>query len=222
MPVAQAPAPQVKHQILKQILGEHRLTLVRDFYSLPDNLPIPQDDQACAHLEGCLVPSVELQTTLGNFVNLSKLTQEPTVLFFYPRTGRPDEAALMGWDEIPGARGCTPQSCGFRNLHTDFKHLGVNIYGISSQSSGYQSEFVRRTEMPFPFLSDEQFCLTNSIRLPTFEFNSMRLIKRLAIFIYQGVIVKKFYPVFPPDKNAETVLDWLRHNQEIVFHDEKL
>ena len=181
-----------------------------NFYSLPDSLPVPKDDGSCAHLTDVSLPDLKLRTTSDRFANFAEITKKPAVLFFYPRTGRPDEPAPIGWDEIPGARGCTPQSCGYRNHYNDFQTLGIQIFGVSVQNTEFQKEFIRRTNMPFEFLSDADFKLTESLRLPTFVFNGMRLLKRMSWFCNQGKIEKFFYPVFPPDKNAETVLKWIK------------
>lgn len=182
-----------------------------NFYSLPTDLPVPEDDGACQHLvAGTPLPSLELTATSGQQVNLARLTQEPTVLFFYPRTGRPDEPAPVGWDEIAGARGCTPQTCGYRDHYAGFKELGYQVWGVSTQTSEYQRELVRRIQLPFEILSDAEFALTQEMRLPTFEFSGMRLLKRMAWICNQGRITRVFYPVFPPDQNAAMVLEWLR------------
>ncbi|MFA6236861.1 MAG: peroxiredoxin [Bacteriovorax sp.] len=184
--------------------------IIRDnFYSLPEDLPVPEDDGDCNHLEGQSLPELKLQSTDGYTVDLSQLTQEPTVLFFYPRTGRPDEAAPIGWDLIPGARGCTPQSCGYRDTFLEFKNLGIQVFGVSTQTTEFQQELVERIKLPFAVLSDSDFLFTKAMTLPTFEFAGMKLLKRMAWFCENGKIVKVFYPVFPPDKNAETVLIWL-------------
>ena len=184
------------------------------FYSLPKDLPVPQDDGACAHLEGVALPAIELSTTGDRVVRLDRLTQMPTVLFFYPRTGRPDEPAPIEWDIIPGARGCTPQSCGYRDLFGEFKKAGVQIFGVSTQDTVFQQELVQRIHLPFEMISDNDFILGGALKLPTFEFNGMRLFKRMAWFCAQGRIEKVFYPVFPPDKNAEAVLGWLGAHPE--------
>jgi peroxiredoxin len=181
-----------------------------NFYSLPKNLPAPQNDGACAHLEGRLLPSLSLRTTANRSIDLATITKSPTVLFFYPRTGRPDEPAPLGWDEIPGARGCTPQSCGYRDLYSEFQKLKVQVFGASTQSTEFQQELAARIHLPYEILSDEHFALTNALNLPTFTFESMRLLKRAAWFCDRGKIIKVFYPVFPPDKNAESVLQWIQ------------
>jgi peroxiredoxin len=179
---------------------------------LPSDLPRPIDDGKTDHLPGHLIPQFKLQSTEGRAVDLYEAFQAPTVLFIYPRAGSPIEPNKNPelWDSIPGARGCTPQSCGFRDLIQDFQSLGVQVYGLSVQSPVVQKEFVTRNHISFPVLSDHQHQLTNHLNLPTFEFEGERLIKWMAFFIRRGKIEKVFYPVFPPDKNAEEVLDWLR------------
>lgn len=181
----------------------------RDLFSLPSDLPAPKDDGACDHLAGLEVPNINLSATTGQICNLKEISNKPTVFFFYPRTGRPEEPAPKDWDLIPGARGCTPQSCGFRDLYSEFQKRGINVFAISSQSTDYQQEFAKRNEIPFAILSDKDFELTNTLKIPTFEYNSMRLIKRMALFVDHARIVKFFYPVFPPDQNASVVLDWI-------------
>jgi peroxiredoxin len=176
---------------------------------LPDNLPVPQDDGAARHLAGLRLPDLALTATDGTQVNLSKLKGR-TVVYVYPRTGRPGVPAPDGWDAIPGARGCTPQSCGFRDHFAELKRLGVaQLYGLSTQDSKYQREAVERLHLPFAILSDEDLKLTRALRLPTFSVQGMTLIKRMALVVDGGVITHVFYPVFPPDKSAETVVAWL-------------
>ena len=185
-----------------------------NFYSLPENLPVPEDDGACNHLEGLPLPHLELRTTLNRIVDFRKLTEEPTVFFFYPRTGRPDEPAPMGWDKIPGARGCTPQSCGYRDFYDEFRRLKIQVFGVSTQTTEFQQELVSRINLPFEVLSDADFQLTDTLKLPTFEFAGMRLLKRMSLVCSDGKIAKVFYPVFPPDKNAETVLNWIKVSRQ--------
>jgi peroxiredoxin len=182
---------------------------MRDLSKIPEGLPVPTDDGACDHLKGVLLPGVTLQTTSGRTVNLRDVRGR-TVFFFYPRTGEPSKPAPPDWDLIPGARGCTPQSCGFRDLYQEFRILGFEIYGVSSQDSSYQKEFVIRNHIPFEILSDSEFRLTDSLRVPTFQYNGMRLIKRMAWITEEGSISKVFYPVFPPNENATQVLKWLK------------
>jgi peroxiredoxin len=176
---------------------------------LPPDIPIPQDDGAARHLAGMKLPDLALAATSGPVVNLSKLTGR-TVLYIYPRTGVPGVDAPPGWDQIPGARGCTPQSCGFRDHFAELKALGVaQIYGLSTQGTDYQREAAERLHLPFPILSDTDLDLARILRLPTFTTSGMTLLKRMALVIDGGVIVKTFYPVFPPDKNADEVIAWL-------------
>jgi peroxiredoxin len=157
------------------------------------------------------MPSVELQSKAGGPVDVGEISRTGrTVFFFYPRSGRPDEPSIPGWDDISGARGCTPQSCAFRDRFGEFEVLGVRVFGVSAQDTEYQREFAERTHLPYALLSDEQFLLTNALRLPTFEAAGMRLIKRLTLVVCDGRIEKVFYPVFPPDKNAEDVLAYLQ------------
>lgn len=185
-------------------------TLRDNFYSLPADLPRPSDDGACDHLEGMSLPRIKLGSTENRILDLVDLTSNRTILFFYPRTGRPDEQAPLGWDEIPGARGCTPQSCGYRDHFSEFKELGYQVLGISTQTTEFQQELIQRIHLPFPILSDSEFVLTDTLNLPTFEFGGMKLLKRMAWVCEDGKILKVFYPVFPPDKNAETVIAWLK------------
>ncbi|MGH7420315.1 MAG: peroxiredoxin [Candidatus Rokuibacteriota bacterium] len=194
---------------------------VHDLHALPPNLQAPADDGACDHLPGTRVPSVRLASTAGRLVDLAEATERPTVLFFYPRTGEPGKAAGPEWDAIPGARGCTPQSCGFRDLHREFTALGVALFGISTQERDYQEEFVARNHVPFELLSDRDLAFTHALRLPTFEYPVERdgpttLIKRMAWYVERGRIERIWYPVFPPDRNAETVLAWLHERGRVL------
>jgi peroxiredoxin len=181
---------------------------------LPRNLPAPTDDGACDHLRGVRVPSVSLDSTAGGAVDLSSLNGR-TVVYCYPRTGRPDHEVPRGWDEIPGARGCTPESCAFRDRHGEFAARGVRVYGLSTQTTEYQREAVARLHLPFALLSDSDLSLTHALRLPTFEFawsfgaQPAVLIKRLTLLLADGRIEHVFYPVFPPDGHAAEVLAWL-------------
>ncbi|MGB8628562.1 MAG: peroxiredoxin [Xanthobacteraceae bacterium] len=177
---------------------------------LPPDIPVPQDDGAARHLANLALPDVALPATSGSPVTLSKLTGR-TVLYIYPRTGVPGIDAPPGWDQIPGARGCTPQSCGFRDHFAELKALGVeHLYGLSTQDTAYQREAAERLHLPFAILSDADLKLTRAIDLPTFTTSGMTLLKRMALVVDDGVIVKAFYPVFPPDKNAAEVIAWLR------------
>jgi peroxiredoxin len=177
---------------------------------LPSDLPIPVDDGAARHLTGTRHPDITLAATTGPAVNLSKL-QDLSVLYVYPRTGVPGVDAPPGWDDIPGARGCTPQSCGFRDHFAELKALGVaQVFGLSTQDTAYQREAAQRLHLPFPLLSDAQLQLKSAIGLPTFFTSGMTLYRRMAMVLEDATIVRVFYPVFPPDKNAEEVIAWLR------------
>jgi peroxiredoxin len=177
---------------------------------LPADIPAPQDDGGARHLEGLRLPVLALAATDGSRVDLSKLAGR-TVVYIYPRTGVPGQAPPDGWDQIPGARGCTPQSCSFRDHFAELKRLGVaHLYGLSTQDTAYQREAVDRLHLPFPVLSDADLALARAIELPTFSAAGMTLLKRMALVIDDGVIAKVFYPVFPPDKNAEEVIAWLQ------------
>jgi peroxiredoxin len=186
------------------------MTSTHDPTILPTNIPAPQDDGAARHLTGLRLPSVPLTATDGSQVDLSKLKGR-TVVYIYPRTGVPGQPSPDGWDAIPGARGCTPQSCSFRDHFAELKGLGVaQLHGLSTQDSDYQREAVERLHLPFAVLSDQALKLARAINLPTFVVAGMTLHKRMALVIEDGVIIKVFYPVFPPDKNAEEVIAWLR------------
>src|SRR5215211_24141 len=179
---------------------------------LPPDLPAPVDDGAAEHLTGLELPDIALPATDGSMVSLARLRGR-SIVYTYPRTGVPGKSLPDGWDLIPGARGCTPQSCSFRDHFADLKALGVaQLYGVSTQDTGYQREAVERLHLPFPILSDAGLKLARAIKLPTFTAAGMTLLKRMALVIDDGRIVKTFYPVFPPDKSAEEVIDWLRES----------
>jgi len=179
---------------------------------LPADIPVPRDDGAARHLVGVKLPDLALPTTNGPAVNLAKLKGR-TVLYIYPRTGVPGVDAPPGWDDIPGARGCTPQSCGFRDHFAELTALGVaQVYGLSTQDTAYQREAAERLHLPFPLLSDAELDFARGLHLPLFMTSGMTLLKRMALVIDDGVIIKVFYPVFPPDKNAVEVVAWLRSN----------
>jgi len=184
---------------------------MRDLYTLPDNLPVPVDDGACAHLEGMRIPPFKLESTSGQHVDLRSIAGT-TIVYIYPLIGRPDSPPMIGWNEIPGARGCTPQSCAFRDQYSQFHELGVTLYGASAQPMQDQREAAQRLHLPFELLNDSAFAMTNALNLPTFEYNTMRLIRRLTLVVTNGGIRKVFYPVFPPNENAAGVLAWLRAN----------
>lgn len=176
-------------------------------------IPAPPDDGAARHLEGMTVPDVALTATDGTQVSLGKIPGR-IVVFAYPRTGVPGQISLVDdWDMIPGARGCTPQTCAFRDLHKVMIAAGAaRVFGLSSQDPAYQLEAAERLHLPFPLLSDEKLAMTKALRLPTMQVAGMTLIKRLALVIDDGTISKVFYPVFPPDRNAGNVLAWLEQN----------
>ena len=177
---------------------------------LPPNIPAPQDDGAADHLNGMTLPDLALPATSGGPVNLSKLAGR-TVLYIYPRTGVPGVDLPPGWNDIPGARGCTPQSCAFRDHHAELKTLGVaQLFGLSTQDTAYQQEAATRLHLPFAILSDEKLAFTQALKLPTFTVAGVTLLKRMALVIDDGKITKVFYPVFPPDKNAEEVVAWIQ------------
>jgi peroxiredoxin len=177
---------------------------------LPRDIPVPQDDGGARHLAGMAMPDIALPATTGPDVNLSALTGR-TVLYIYPRTGVPGVDPPPGWDQIAGARGCTPQSCGFRDHFGELKRLGVtHVYGLSTQDTAYQQEAANRLHLPFPLLSDHKLLLATALWLPTFATAGMTLLKRMALVVSDGKITKAFYPVFPPDKNAAEVIAWLQ------------
>ena len=172
---------------------------------------MPEDDGACDDLPGRRLPELDLQATTGGLISLAGLGADGTaVLFVYPRTGKPDEPLPPGWDLIPGARGCTPQSCAFRDLYGEFSELGVPVTGLSAQSPEDQLEMAERVHLQFPLLSDEGLGLRDALGMPTFEAAGMTLYRRVTLVIRDGEIVKVFYPVFPPDRNAAEVLAWLQ------------
>jgi peroxiredoxin len=178
----------------------------RDLYTLPQDLPVPEDDGAADHLAGTELPHVALASSQGP-VDVAELD----VLYVYPRSGKPGEPSLPGWDEIPGARGCTPQSCGFRDHAAELAALGApRVAGLSSQTLADQVEFAERNRMPFPVIADPELRLGEALGLPTFEIDGHTLYRRLALVAVGGWIAKVFYPVFPPDRSAQDVVDWLR------------
>jgi peroxiredoxin len=178
---------------------------------LPKNLPIPVDAGACDHLLGNSLPSIALSSIQDECVDLSAITSR-VVVYCYPMTGQPGIPLPDGWDAIPGARGCTLQSCAFRDHYQELNELGANVFGLSTQSPEYQREAKARLHLPFELLSDRELNLTNALKLPTFEVEGKHLIKRVTLIIEEGKIMKVFYPVFPPDRNADEVINWLREN----------
>lgn len=176
-------------------------------------IPAPQDDGEAAHLVGMKLPPVALRATDDTVVTVAELPGR-TIVFGYPRTGEPGKIALVDdWDMIPGARGCTPQTCAFRDLYAELKAAGADrVFGLSTQDSDYQTELAARLHLPFPILSDEALKLAHGLRLPTMKVAGLTMLKRIALVIDDGVIRHVFYPVFPPDRNADDVLQWLRAN----------
>ena len=180
---------------------------------LPKDLPVPIDDGAAAHLEGMSLVKIALPSTDGGTIELASLTGRFTI-YIYPMTGRPGVPLPDGWDAIPGARGCTPQSCNFRDHYKELNALGVGVFGLSTQDSEYQREVRDRLHLPFQLLSDSSLQLKSALRLPTFRVQEVELYKRLILIIETGKIEKVFYPVFPPDKSAEEVLAWLKQHAQ--------
>jgi peroxiredoxin len=177
--------------------------------AFPSDLPVPQDDGACSHLPGSNMPSVSLPATSGNVVDVASLSGL-TILFCYPRTGAPGESIGDDWNSIPGARGCTPQACSFRDQLAELHDHGVkNVFGVSTQDTPYQAEAKARLHLTYELLSDERLVFVKALRLPTFEWDGKTLIKRLAIAIEDAKIIHVWYPVFPPDSNAKEVVKWL-------------
>ena len=182
-----------------------------DSVDTPDwtRIPAPEDDGGASHLSGMAMPSVPLPATDGTMIDLSRLPGR-TVVYVFPRTGRPGVDNPEGWDMIPGARGCTPQSCAFRDHFAGLRGLGVDhLFGLSAQDTAYQSEAAERLHLPFPLLSDAARGLAAALRLPTLVVNGSTLLKRITLVIEDGRIVRVFYPVFPPDRSAADVVDWL-------------
>ena len=171
---------------------------------------MPKDDGACDHLVECEIPSIILPRSGGGTVNVREAAQKLSAFFFYPETGKPGMELDQEWDLIPGARGCTPELCKVCDLTQEFKTLGVQVFGVSIQSTQDHEEFIARTGFPFTLLSDQNLLLAKALRLPTFEYRGRTFIKRLTIVTKQGRIKKVFYPIFPPDKHPEEVLAWLK------------
>ncbi len=182
-----------------------------DLYSVPPGLPVPIDDGACDHLLGREVPPVLLPATDDRWVRLDKASSPWTVVYAYPRTGVPNQDSPPGWDMIPGARGCTPQNCAFRDHYAELQSLGATVYGLSTQPTAYQQEMVARLHIPFPILSDMGLVLTEALKLPTFLYAGSRLLKRFTVILSQGRIVHVIYPVFPPNADATAAGAWLRN-----------
>jgi peroxiredoxin len=187
--------------------------LMNDYLRLPADLPVPEDDGAASQLPGMNAPHLELPGTAGETIRIDALGSGRTVIYIYPLTGRPGTDLPEGWDSIPGARGCTPESCGFRDHHQDLLAAGaVRVFGLSSQDTDYQREVVERLHLPFQMVSDPTLSLADVLNLPTFEAGGLTLYKRLTLIIRDGVIEHAFYPIFPPSGHAQQVLAWLRDN----------
>ena len=185
------------------------MTETDDLHGVPPVLPVPADDGACDHLPGMPIPSVALRSSADRWVVLAELRSR-TIVYCYPRTGEPNRDLPSGWDLIPGARGCTPQTCAFRDHHAEIRDLGAEVFGMSTQTSDYQREMVERLHVPFEILSDADLTMVRALRLPTFVVEDMTLVRRLTLIVSEGVIEHVMYPVFPPDGNAEEVIRWLR------------
>ena len=183
--------------------------MTRDLQTFPEGLPVPQDDGACDHLAGRMLPQLTLASSAGP-VSLRALSVERLVLYVYPRTGDPQSPAGPEWDAIPGARGCTPQSCAFRDHAAELAELGARVAGLSAQPLDEQLEFAQRNHIPYPVIADPERKLGTALGLPTFEFRGMTLYKRVTLVVEACAIANVFYPVFPPDRNAADVVAWLR------------
>jgi peroxiredoxin len=178
----------------------------------PSELPAPIDDGACDHLPGLALPAIALPSTAGRFVELDKLEAVRTVIYCYPMTGVPGVPLPKGWDLIPGARGCTPQACSFRDHHRELASFAAQLFGLSTQTTEYQHEMAGRLHLPLEVLSDAGFAFTNALKLPTFEAAGTRLIKRLTLIIRKNTIETVLYPVFPPGESADQTLAWLKQH----------
>jgi peroxiredoxin len=196
------------------LLGENshvatECTTMSDYNTIPDNLPVPQDDGATQHLKGLSLPSVTLMGTHGAQVDVGHL-KGWVVIYCYPMTGVPGVPLPSGWDQIPGARGCTPQSNAYKEAHPALKELGVQVFGLSTQDTSYQQEMAERLQLPFPVLSDIQLQFQKALKLPTFVIEEKTLIKRLTMVVNEGLIQQVHYPVFPSDADAAWVLRYLQ------------
>ncbi len=182
-----------------------------DLHKVPEGLPQPGNDGACDHLLRMTMPPIFLPSTSGKSVSLADASCENRVIVYcYPRTGTPNTTLPPGWNDIPGARGCTPESCAFRDHWQELQALQADVFGLSTQTTEYQQEMVERLHLPFAILSDADLALTQSLRLPTFAEAGMVLIKRLTLVLTQSKVEHVFYPIFPPDKHAEEVIAWLK------------
>jgi len=182
------------------------------YESLPEVLPAPIDDGLADHLASMALPPITLLGTDGQIWSFAEFASPTTVIYVYPRSGVPGVPLPQGWDLIPGARGCTPESCGFRDHFSELAKLGADVFGLSSQDHDYQKELVERLELPFPILSDPDLEMQKNLRLPMFMASGMKLYCRLTLIIRNGIIVHTFYPIFPPDAHAGDVVEWLAKN----------
>jgi peroxiredoxin len=183
---------------------------VHDPNELPENLPVPEDDGGADHLPGAAIPALALPATDGSRIDLAA-RRGTTIVYAYPRTGVPGEDPLVpDWDSIPGARGCTPESCGFRDLRSEIEAAGASVVGLSTQDTAYQREAAERLRLGFPLISDQRLELASALGLPVFEVAGETLLRRLTMSVADGVIERVWYPVFPPDRHASEVLAWLR------------
>jgi len=206
-------SPQLKRYAQKS-------SIMKDLSELPDNLPIPVDDGACSHLQGTQIPSIALKSTSDKNINVGTI-KGVVVMFFYPMNGRPDAPPMIGWNDIPGARGCTPQSNSYKGNILKLEKLELKVFGISSQPLLDQKEAKFRLDLPFDLLNDSDFTLTKAMQLPTFKYQESTYIKRLTIIAENGIIKKTFYPVFPPNENVLDVLNWAKHNNAFKRDAEK-
>jgi len=184
---------------------------MKDYASAPDNLPIPQDDGAADHLLGLRLPDVVLPTTQGSTLALSKLSGY-VVIYCYPMTGQPGVPLPPGWDEIPGARGCTPQNTAYKDHYDELSELGAQVFGLSTQTTEYQLEMAQRLNLPFAVLSDHEMAFAKGLELPTFHTNGMHLLKRLTLIAKDGEVVVVKYPIFPSNSDAIWAVDWLKQH----------
>jgi len=180
-----------------------------DLYALPPGLPVPTDDGACDHLTGLAVPPIALPSTQGGTVRLDQPSTRWTVVYAYPRTGQPTVDSPPGWDQIPGARGCTPQNCAYRDHYQELQALGAEVYGLSTQTTEYQKEMADRLHLPYPVLRDAALELTTALRLPTFHYGDWTLLRRFSLVLRDGRIAKVFYPVFPSNADSGWVTEWV-------------
>ncbi|GAB5540076.1 MAG: redoxin family protein [Salibacteraceae bacterium] len=200
--------------LLRALVAGANIVRSDNLYKLPDELPVPIDDGAANHLTGAVLPDFSLTSTSGDQINLYR-SGGLNIVFCYPRTGRPNEEALGGtenWNSIPGARGCTPQACSYRDKFSELEDLGANLYGLSTQDTEYQKEAVSRLGLPYKLLSDSNLQFLENLNLPFFKIGDTVLLKRITLIIQNGIVSHYFYPVYPPNSDAENVLSWISAN----------